>query len=163
MIHPVDYTKISDADDWKYAQFITMIRAGDFESLPEELLPEKLVNWFREETKQLPFELMMRMCAAAEYIEKQDRIIKAYSEIIRKTSEERRERENQQPLTYAELLNMHGEPVYVTVPGKPHRDKWCIVETCSPRPGLHGIGYFCDLLLVGTTAVKVYRHKPKGE
>lgn len=76
---------------------------------------------------------------------------------------EKAEREDPKPLTYEELLKMHGEPVYVTVPGKPHRSKWCIVESCCPQPGLHGLDYFCDLLIVCTNAVKVYRHKPKGE
>lgn len=76
---------------------------------------------------------------------------------------EKAERENPAPLTIEELLHMHGEPVYVTVPGKPHRNKWCIVELCSPRPGLHGIDYFCDLSVASTPAVKVYRHKPKEE
>lgn len=76
---------------------------------------------------------------------------------------EKAERENPAPLTFDELWHMHGEPVYVTVPGKPHRSKWCIVEICSPRPGLHGIEYFCDLAVASTPAVKVYRHKPKED
>lgn len=82
-------------------------------------------------------------------------------EIAAAALREKAEREDPKPLTYAELLKMHGEPVYVTVPGKPHRSKWCIVEACCPQPGLHGLDYFCDLLIVGTNAIKVYRHKPK--
>lgn len=74
---------------------------------------------------------------------------------------EKAEREDPQPLTILNLLQMHGQPVYVVYPGKPHRSKWCIVDVCSPRPGLHGIEYFCDLLIVDTDAVQVYRHKPK--
>lgn len=74
---------------------------------------------------------------------------------------EKAEREDPKPLTLEELRKMDGEPVYVIVPGKPHRNKWCIVELSSPQPGLHGIEYFCDLLIVCTGAVKVYRHKPK--
>ena len=72
---------------------------------------------------------------------------------------EKAEREDPKPLTIEELR--HGEPVYVVVPGKPHRDKWCIVDLCSPSPGLHGLEYFCHLYIVATPAVKVYRHKPK--
>ena len=74
-----------------------------------------------------------------------------------------REKRKPEPLTIKDLLHMHGEPVYVTVPGEPHRSKWCIVEVCSPSPGLHGIEYFCHLSIVGTNAVKVYRHRPKEE
>ena len=73
--------------------------------------------------------------------------------------QEKAEREDPKPLTIKEL--QHGEPVYVVVPGKPHRDKWCIVDLCSPMPGLHGIEYFCHLSVAGTPAVKIYRHKPK--
>lgn len=76
---------------------------------------------------------------------------------------EKQERENPKPLTIEDLMQMHGEPVFVTVPGKPHRSKWCIVDIISPRPALIGKDYACDLLLVGTTAIEVYRHKPKEE
>ena len=76
---------------------------------------------------------------------------------------EKQERENPKPLTYEELMQMHGEPVFVTVPGKPHRSKWCIVDIISPRPALIGKDYACDLLLVGTDAIEVYRHKPKED
>lgn len=65
------------------------------------------------------------------------------------------------PLTYEDLLHMHGEPVYVTIPGKPHRSKWCIVDLMHPQPGLHGVEYFCDLSVATTNAVMIYRHKPK--
>ena len=74
---------------------------------------------------------------------------------------EKAEREDPQPLTIEQLR--HGEPVYVVIPGKSHRDKWCIVDLCSPAPGLHGIEYFCHLSIVGTNAVKIYRHKPKED
>ena len=74
---------------------------------------------------------------------------------------EKAERENTQPLTYNELMGMHGEPVFVSVPGKPHRSKWCIVDLCSPQPGLHGIEYFCHLSVASTPAVNVYRHNTK--
>ena len=74
---------------------------------------------------------------------------------------EKEEREDPRPLTYKELLEMHGEPVFVTVPGKPHRSKWCIVDLLSLQPGLLGKEYFCNIVVAGTDAVKVYRHKPK--
>lgn len=82
---------------------------------------------------------------------------------IQEAIQEKLEREDPQPLTYEELLKLHGEPVYVTVPGKPHRSKWCIVDLISPQPGLLGKEYFCPILVAATPAVKVYRHKPKEE
>ena len=103
---------------------------------------EQAAAWFAERAKNTP------MPGA-----------KAMFEIAAAAIREKAEREDPKPLTLGELR--HGEPVYVTVPGSPHRDKWCIVDLCSPHPGLHGIEYFCDLLLVGTTAINVYRHKPK--
>lgn len=86
---------------------------------------------------------------------------KEMAEIALKALREQEERENPAPLTIDDLLKMHGEPVYVTVPGKPHRSRWCIVDVCSPQPGLHGIAYFCHLSVAATTAVNIYRHKPK--
>ena len=77
-----------------------------------------------------------------------------------KALQEMQERVYPKPLTFKDLMGMHGEPVYVTVPGKPHRDKWCIVDMCSPRPGLIGLGYFLDIDIVKTTAVRVYQFKP---
>lgn len=74
-----------------------------------------------------------------------------------------RQSKDPMPLTYEELLKMHGEPVYVTVPGKPHRSRWCIVDLNSPQPGLLGKEYFCNIFVASTPAVKVYRHKPKEE
>ena len=74
---------------------------------------------------------------------------------------EKAEREDPKPLTYEDLQCMHGEPVYVTVPGKPHRDKWCIVDLTHPQPGLRGVEYSCSFGVVAINAVKVYRHKPK--
>ena len=74
---------------------------------------------------------------------------------------EKAEREDPKPLTYEDLQHMHGEPVYVTVPGKPHRNKWCIVDLTHPQPGLRGVDYSCSIYLTATNAVKVYRHKPK--
>lgn len=74
---------------------------------------------------------------------------------------EKAEREDPNPLTLEELRQMDGEPVYVTVPGKPHRSKWCIVDLTHPQPGLRGIEYSCSIYLTDTNAVKVYRHKPK--
>ena len=70
-----------------------------------------------------------------------------------------RQAERNEPLTLDELR--HGEPVYVVVPGKPHRSKWCIVDLYSPQPGLRGIEYFCNFSIVATNAVQVYRNKPK--
>lgn len=78
-----------------------------------------------------------------------------------KALQEMQERMYPKPLSAKELMNMHGEPVYVTVPGKPHRDKWCIVDICTPRPGLIGIDYFLDIDIVKTNAVKIFRFKPK--
>lgn len=75
--------------------------------------------------------------------------------------QEKAERENPKPLTIEELRQMDGEPVYVTVPGMPHRSKWCIVDLTHPQPGLRGIEYSCSIYLTATNAVKAYRHKPK--
>ena len=88
---------------------------------------------------------------------------KEMAEIALQALREQEERENPQPLTYDELLKLHGEPVYVTVPGKPHRSKWCIVDLISPQPGLLGKNYFCNIYVASTDAVRVYRHKPKEE
>ena len=76
---------------------------------------------------------------------------------------EKAEREDPKPLNIEELLQMHGEPVYVTMPGKPHRNKWCIVNLTGPRPTLFCEEYTCDLFLVSGSAAKIYRHKPKEE
>lgn len=76
---------------------------------------------------------------------------------------EKAEREEPKPLTIEELLHMHGEPVYVTVPGKPQRNKWCIVNLTGPRPTLFCDEYTGDLFLVSGSAAKIYRHKPKGD
>lgn len=70
-------------------------------------------------------------------------------------------KQNPKPLTYEELSRMVGEPVYVTVPGKPHRSKWCIVHStmgglCLARPD-----YALDLEAVKFGAVVVYRTKPE--
>lgn len=88
---------------------------------------------------------------------------KEMAEIALQALREQEERENPKPLTIEELWQMHGEPVFVTIPGKPHRSRWCIVDLCSPRPALLGKDYLCDLLVAATDAVRVYRHKPKEE
>lgn len=74
---------------------------------------------------------------------------------------EKAEREDPKPLTLEELRQMDGEPVYVTVPGKSHGNKWCIVDLTHPQPGLRGVEYSCSFDAVALDGVRVYRHKTK--
>lgn len=65
------------------------------------------------------------------------------------------------PLTHEELRKMIGEPVYVTVPGKPHRSKWCIVHCNMDGVFLARPDYALNLEAVEFGAVVVYRTKPE--
>ena len=87
--------------------------------------------------------------------------LKEAMQMAKEALREKAEREDPKPLTYYDLQSMHGEPVYVTVPGKSHRNKWCIVDLTHPQPGLRGVEYSCSFDAVALGGVKVYRHKPK--
>lgn len=72
-------------------------------------------------------------------------------------------KQNPKPLTYEELIQMVGEPVYVTVPGKPHRNKWCLVHSTTAGLCLARPDYTLALDAVEFGVVVVYRTKPEEE
>lgn len=88
---------------------------------------------------------------------------KEMAEIALQALRSQEEQEKPKPLTYEELIQMVGEPVYVTVPGKPHRNKWCLVHSTTAGLCLARPDYTLALDAVEFGVVVVYRTKPEEE